>query len=116
MPVRHVGGGCYQWGHHGKVYCGHGAKEKAERQGRAAYSHGYQGTREAPQRLTPTRATHDALILLPLRIREWATADPRVLRTFNAMARSLRRNSRQPFSEQAEYLATEIFNAYTRRR
>jgi hypothetical protein len=43
MPVHHRGGGCYQWGSHGKVYCGRGAKQKAERQGRAAYFHGYRG-------------------------------------------------------------------------
>jgi len=44
MPVRSRGGGCYQWGGHGTVYCGRGARGKAERQGRAAYSHGYRGT------------------------------------------------------------------------
>lgn len=43
MPVHHRGHGCYQWGHHGKVYCGRGARQKAERQGRAAYFHGYRG-------------------------------------------------------------------------
>jgi hypothetical protein len=40
MPVRSLGRGCYQWGR-GKIYCGRGARQKAERQGRAAYSHGY---------------------------------------------------------------------------
>jgi hypothetical protein len=45
MPVRSRGRGCYQWGHHG-IYCGPGAKQKAERQGQAAYSHGYRGARE----------------------------------------------------------------------
>lgn len=46
MPVRRVGRDCFQWGRHGKVYCGHGARAKAERQGRAAYAHGYRGMRE----------------------------------------------------------------------
>ena len=52
MPVRSKGRGCFQWGHHGKVYCGPGARQKAERQGRAAYAHGYQGheTHEAASR------------------------------------------------------------------
>lgn len=40
MPVRSLGHGCYRWGH-GKKYCGPGARQKAEKQGRAAYSHGY---------------------------------------------------------------------------
>lgn len=43
MPVRSLGGGRYQWGHHGKVYSGRGARQKAERQGAAAYAHGYVG-------------------------------------------------------------------------
>ena len=43
MPVRRVGGSCYQWGTHGKTYCGVGAKAKAARQGRAAYAGGYRG-------------------------------------------------------------------------
>lgn len=42
MPVRKVAGG-YQWGRHGKVYRGKGAKAKAERQGRAARARGYKG-------------------------------------------------------------------------
>lgn len=33
----------WQWGGRGKIYCGPGAKQKAERQGRAAYAGGYQG-------------------------------------------------------------------------
>lgn len=41
MPVRPIGRGCFQWGHHGKVYCGPGARAKAERQGRAAHARGY---------------------------------------------------------------------------
>lgn len=40
MPVRKVAGG-YQWGKHGKVYKGPGAKAKAARQGRAAHAAGY---------------------------------------------------------------------------
>ncbi len=55
MPVRRVGKGCYQWGHHGKVYCGPGARAKAERQGRAAYSHGYRG-REMRESALPHNA------------------------------------------------------------
>jgi len=43
MPVHRVGKNCYQWGGSGKVYCGPGARQKAERQGRAAYAHGYRG-------------------------------------------------------------------------
>jgi len=41
MPVRKVGKDCYQWGTSGKVYCGKGAKEKAEKQGRAIRSTGW---------------------------------------------------------------------------
>lgn len=33
----------YQWGNHGKIYTGPGAKEKAAAQGRAAYANGYKG-------------------------------------------------------------------------
>ncbi len=39
MPVHKVAGG-YRWGSHGKVYK---SKADAERQGRAAYAHGYPG-------------------------------------------------------------------------
>jgi len=48
MPVHPVKGqpGCYQWGDEGKVYCGQGAKEKAEAQGIAIYSSGYKGEAE----------------------------------------------------------------------
>ena len=48
MPVHPVKGrpGCYQWGDSGKVYCGDGAKEKAEAQQRAAYANGYRGKAE----------------------------------------------------------------------
>ena len=42
MPVHKVKGG-YRWGKRGKIYRGKGAKEKALRQGRAAYSNGYRG-------------------------------------------------------------------------
>jgi len=42
MPVHKVKGG-YRWGSHGKIYKGKGAKEKAARQGRAAYANGYRG-------------------------------------------------------------------------
>ena len=42
MPVHKAAGG-YQWGTHGKVYKGKGAKAKAERQGRAVRASGYRG-------------------------------------------------------------------------
>ena len=42
MPVHKVNGG-YRWGSHGKIYKGKGAKQKAVRQGRAAYANGYRG-------------------------------------------------------------------------
>ena len=43
MPVHSVKGqpNCYQWGNTGKIYCGNGAKEKAERQGRAIHASGW---------------------------------------------------------------------------
>ncbi len=41
-PVHAVKGG-YQWGGHGKVYKGSGAKAKATAQGRAAHASGYKG-------------------------------------------------------------------------
>ena len=40
MPVTKVGKG-YRWGKSGKLYFGPNAKEKAEKQGRAAYANGY---------------------------------------------------------------------------
>ena len=40
MPVHRAKGG-WQWGRHGKIYRGKGAKAKAARQGRAARAHGY---------------------------------------------------------------------------
>ena len=43
MPVHRTKSGGYQWGKSGKVYFGKGAKEKAEKQGRAAYANGYKG-------------------------------------------------------------------------
>lgn len=46
MPVRKVGKNSYQWGMHGKVYSGSGAKSKAAAQGRAAYAHGYKGKKK----------------------------------------------------------------------
>lgn len=39
MPVHRVKGG-WRWGNHGKVYS---SKAAAERQGRAAFVHGYRG-------------------------------------------------------------------------
>ncbi len=43
MPTKAVPGrkGCYQWGDRGKIYCGAGAKQKADAQGRAVRSSGY---------------------------------------------------------------------------
>lgn len=46
MPVHHRGRGCFQWGDHGKIYCGRGARQRAERQGRAAFASGYRGVSE----------------------------------------------------------------------
>lgn len=47
MPVRRVQGPNgkvgYQWGESGKVYTGPGARERAERQGRAVRAGGYKG-------------------------------------------------------------------------
>jgi len=43
MPVHKTGSG-YQWGSHGKIYYGSGARAKAAAQGRAAYAHGYRGS------------------------------------------------------------------------
>ena len=47
MPVQKVAtprgktGPCYRWGKSGAVYCGRGAKARAEKQGRAARANGY---------------------------------------------------------------------------
>ena len=43
MPTHPVAGrpGCYQWGNSGKIYCGPGAKAKADRQGRAVHATGW---------------------------------------------------------------------------
>lgn len=41
MPVHKTKGGGYQWGKSGKIYYGKSAKEKAEKQARAAYANGY---------------------------------------------------------------------------
>ena len=46
MPVHKVrknGQTCYQWGRSGKIYCGKGAKAKAQKQARAIYASGYKG-------------------------------------------------------------------------
>ena len=43
MPVHRTKSGGYQRGTSGKVYYGAGAKESAEKQGRAAYANGYIG-------------------------------------------------------------------------
>jgi|GEM_PF-2482076 len=57
MPVHHRGRGCYQWGRHGKVYCGLGARGKAERQGQAAFAGGYRSAELAPVRRGATGET-----------------------------------------------------------
>jgi len=59
MPVRRRGKDCYQWGTHGRVYCGPGAYQKAARQGRAAYSRGYRGEEEMDRKLSPRTAGAD---------------------------------------------------------
>lgn len=41
MPVHKVGKDCYQWGKSGKVYCGQGAKKKAQKQGQAVRATGW---------------------------------------------------------------------------
>jgi len=49
MPVHKVRRGGkvgYQWGKHGKIYFGKGAKAKAERQARAIYASGYKEKKE----------------------------------------------------------------------
>lgn len=54
MPVHRSGRrGCFQWGHHGAVYCGPGARQRAERQGRAARAHGYRGREAASDDVPP---------------------------------------------------------------
>ena len=55
MPVHPRGRGCFQWGTHGKVYCGPGARGKAERQGRAAHARGYRSREESASKLTDTQ-------------------------------------------------------------
>lgn len=46
MPVHKVGKNCFQWGNHGKKYCGKGARQKAAAQGQAAYASGYKGKKK----------------------------------------------------------------------
>jgi len=41
MPTHRVGDDCWQWGKSGKIYCGPGAKAKADAQGRAIYATGW---------------------------------------------------------------------------
>lgn len=42
MPIHKEGSG-YQWGHHGAVYRGKGAREKAAKQAAAAHANGFKG-------------------------------------------------------------------------
>lgn len=41
MPIHKTKSGGWQWGKSGKVYFGKDAKEKAEKQAKAAYANGY---------------------------------------------------------------------------
>ena len=41
MPIHKTSAGGCQWGKSGKVYFGKDAKEKAEKQAKAAYANGY---------------------------------------------------------------------------
>ena len=59
MPVRSLGHGCYRWGAHGKKYCGPGARQKAEKQGRAAYSRGY---RSKETTMSTDRSSHPTVV------------------------------------------------------
>ena len=45
MPVHKTKGGGMQWGKRGKVYHGKGVRAKAEAQRKAAYAHGYKGSK-----------------------------------------------------------------------
>ena len=54
-PVHSTPGGGEQWGGHGKVYKGKGAKEKAAKQGAAAYANGYKGKPSAKTKVTKKR-------------------------------------------------------------
>ena len=124
MPVHRVGRDCWQWGSHGKVYCGKGAKQKAERHGRAAptASGELRGTEQheevaAPRRVlkkvTPTRATLEALALVPDHVSARILADPYMLRYNNARARSIKRNMRGSTpQERARYLADLLIEEY----
>lgn len=53
MPVHPTNGG-YQWGGHGKVYYGKGARAKAGAQGAAAHAAGYRSKKRRVQ--TPRRS------------------------------------------------------------
>jgi hypothetical protein len=63
MPVHSVKGqpNCYQWGKTGKIYCGAGAKDNAERQGRAIHASGWKEaeTFEAAQRFDYGKIIYD---------------------------------------------------------
>lgn len=49
MPTHSVKGGGFQWGSHGKVYKGKGAKAKADRQGRAIRASGWTESGSKPK-------------------------------------------------------------------
>ena len=63
MPTHRVGDDCWQWGKSGKIYCGPGAKAKADAQGRAIYATGWREFRnedESPlsEKLIYDRSTY----------------------------------------------------------
>ena len=46
MPVIKTSNGGYKWGRNGKTYYGKDAKNKAAKQGMAAYASGYKGKKK----------------------------------------------------------------------
>ena len=52
MPTHRVGDDCWQWGKSGKIYCGPGAKAKADAQGRAIYATGWREFRNEDESLS----------------------------------------------------------------
>ena len=106
MPVHSRGHGCYQWGHHGKVYCGPGARAKAERQGRAAFAGGYRG-REVDEVPRPIRGGRWP----PLYGRPDPTLDQPLDRaTLARMSDTELRNEMEPDPVSGLYLAPEAID------
>jgi len=52
MPTHRVGDDCWQWGKSGKIYCGPGAKAKADAQGRAIHATGWREFRNEDESLS----------------------------------------------------------------